>query len=171
MTVSTSSLQLVLLPLALASSGQAGTARQVQDQSARAISDQTEMTRTVAHGFLEQMFVMGDMRGAYDRFVDPNFVQHNPEIGDGIAAHRAFFAEKAKSAGNTGNWANVNNMLLVDGDLFALHHHVFTGPNDLGRVFVDIWRVRKGRIVEHWDVLQEIPANPVNPNSMFENGV
>lgn len=166
MTVSASPLLLALLPLTLALSGQAGAPPQAQDQSAHATTNLTESTRAVAHGFLEQMFVIGDMRGAYDRFVDPNFIQHNPEIGDGIVAHRAFFAEKAKLAGNTGSWANVNNILLVDGDLFALHHHVFTGPNDSGRVFVDIWRVRDGRIVEHWDVIQPIPAQQAHRNGI-----
>ena len=38
---------------------------------------------------------------------------------------------------------------------------------DPGLAVVDIFRVADGMIVEHWDVIQDVPAQPVNPNSMF----
>jgi predicted SnoaL-like aldol condensation-catalyzing enzyme len=40
-------------------------------------------------------------------------------------------------------------------------------PGDPGLAVVDIFRLEGEEIVEHWDVLQEVPANPVNPNGMF----
>ena len=126
----------------------------------------TEETRKVALAFLAQMFDAGDMDGAYARYAAPDFVQHNPEMADGVAAHRAYFAHKAVAAGGSIRRVNVTNMLLVDGDLFALHHTLFTGPNEPARFFVDIWRVADGRIIEHWDVIQTRPATSANSNGM-----
>lgn len=126
----------------------------------------TEATRSVAMKFLHAMFVERDVRGAYDTFAAENLIQHNPAMADGLAGHRAYFARLEARSGASATWANVNNMLLVDGDLFALHHHAFTGPDDPGRVFVDIWRVADGKIVEHWDVIQAIPAEMAHDNGM-----
>lgn len=126
----------------------------------------TEATRAVATQFLRRMFVDRDVRRAYDDFAAPDLIQHNPMMADGLAGHRAYFAQLEQRAGSSAGWANVNNMILVDGDLFALHHHAFTGPDDRGRVFVDIWRVANGRIVEHWDVIQPIPAEMAHDNGM-----
>lgn len=61
--------------------------------------------------------------------------------------------------------------VFAEDDHVITHQHVIRWPGDTGFAVVDIFRIADGRIVEHWDVLQEIPAQPVNPNSMFENGV
>jgi len=134
---------------------------------ARAASDRTEATRAVARPFLERMFVQNDVRGAYDTYAAPDFIQHNPRMANGLAGHRAYFEGLAKQAtGRPANWAHVFDMVLVDGDLFAVYHHVFASPEDRGRVFVDIWRVADGKIAEHWDIIQDVPATSANNNSM-----
>jgi len=128
-------------------------------------TEQTAATRIVAEAFLRQLFGQQDLLGAYDRYAAPDFIQHNPEMADGIAGRKAYFAARAKHAtGNPASPANVYNMVLVDGDLFAIHHHIFSGPEDPGRVFVDIWRVADGRIVEHWDVIQPNPEQLAHSN-------
>jgi len=133
---------------------------------AEASATETEKTRAVAMPFLRRMFVENGMRGAYATFAIPGMIQHNPAMRDGLAGHRAYFDQLAQRVGATSGWANVNNMILVDGDLFALHHQAFTGPDDMGRVFVDIWRVAGGKIVEHWDVIQPIPPTMAHHNGM-----
>ena len=40
-------------------------------------------------------------------------------------------------------------------------------PDDLGLAVVDIFRVEDGRIIEHWDVIQPVPAESANTNGMF----
>jgi predicted SnoaL-like aldol condensation-catalyzing enzyme len=127
----------------------------------------TPDTHAVAQAFLRQMFAEGDMDGAYASWATTDFIQHNPEMADGIAGHRAFFAEAAREPqGDRNSWAHVTDMRLVDGDLFALMHHAFRAPGDPGRIFFDIWRVKDGHIVEHWDVIQPIPTDSANPNGM-----
>jgi predicted SnoaL-like aldol condensation-catalyzing enzyme len=55
----------------------------------------------------------------------------------------------------------------TDADLVYLHVHSASGPGDRGQAVVDIFRVADGKIVEHWDVIQVVPAESANGNSMF----
>jgi len=48
-----------------------------------------------------------------------------------------------------------------------LHSHSVHEPGTLGRAVVDIFKLEDGKIVEHWDVVQDIPAAPMNSNGMF----
>jgi len=128
---------------------------------------QTEATRKVAQAFLHQLFAEQDSFGAYRKYAAPDFKQHNPEMADGIAGREAFFTARAQqSAAHPGKLVNVYNLVLVDADLFAIHHHAFGAADDRGRVFVDIWRVADGRIVEHWDVIQPYPTSMLHANGM-----
>lgn len=122
-------------------------------------------TRTVALAFLQRC-ADGDLDGAYAHWAIPDYVQHNPEIPDGVAGHRVFFEQVESKYGDTRSWANVTDMLLVDGQYFATLHHVFRSPQDQGRLFFDLWRVEDGHIVEHWDVIQ-----PMATQSLHNNGV
>ncbi len=151
-------------------SSQVALARSPQDTPVPSHAEQTEATRIVARAFLHQLFAEQDNFGAYRKWAAPDFKQHNPQMADGVTGREAFFAARARgsdahSRGQAGRMANVYNLVLVDGDLFAIHHHAFSAPNQ-GRVFVDIWRVANGRIVEHWDVIQPYPASRMNPNGM-----
>ena len=49
----------------------------------------------------------------------------------------------------------------------VLHYNMKIFPDDLGHAVVDIVRVEDGRIVEHWDVMQHVPAESANTNGMF----
>lgn len=123
-------------------------------------------TRRLAEAFLTRYLIEGDVLGAYAEHAQPDFVQHSPNFGDGVAAHRAYFEGLMEGGANPADWAHVSDMLLVDGDLFALVHHVFRDEADEGRIFVDIWRVEDGRIAEHWDVQQAMVADMPHGNGM-----
>jgi hypothetical protein len=76
--------------------------------------------------------------------------------------------EVATTKGTQGprTWVNVNNMILVDGEFFVLYHHLFTGPDDPGRIVMDIWRVEHSQIVEHWDIVRAIRKDMAHANGM-----
>jgi len=162
-----SEVRLLLLPLAallLAPSGCAGAG---SEPAAVSHASRTDATRAVAQAFLHRYLIENDVVGAYATHAHPDFIQHNQNMANGTAAHRAYFARLAEQEGGApADWAHVTDMLLVDGDIFALLHHVFRGPDDTGRIFVDLWRVEDGRIAEHWDVIQQLSPDMPHANGM-----
>ena len=57
--------------------------------------------------------------------------------------------------------------MFADGDFVILHCHSVREPGTPGRAVVDIFKLENGKVVEHWDVIQDIPDKPMNSNGMF----
>jgi predicted SnoaL-like aldol condensation-catalyzing enzyme len=98
------------------------------------------------------------------RFLGPTYKQHNPKAADGMDGFRLFI-ENMKA-----NWPQSHSEIkqaFVDGDYVILHVHKIPEPKGRGVAIIDIFRLSKGKIVEHWDVTQEIPEYTVSGNSMF----
>ena len=57
--------------------------------------------------------------------------------------------------------------VFAEADIVIVHSHGVREPGTKGRAIVDIFRLENGKIVEHWDVVQEIPENSPNPHGFF----
>lgn len=58
--------------------------------------------------------------------------------------------------------------VFADADYVILHSHWHGLSDDpRGEAVVDIYRSEKGKVVEHWDVVQPIPETAANNNTMF----
>ena len=101
---------------------------------------------------------------AIGRFVAPNLYQHDPNIADGAAATRKYYANLF-SADPQATYTVAR--VIAEGDLVAVHSHLRKTSTDLGESVVDIYRVEHGKIVEHWDNTQAVPATAANSNTMF----
>jgi predicted SnoaL-like aldol condensation-catalyzing enzyme len=97
-------------------------------------------------------------------FLGSDYKQHNPTAGDGAAGLKGFIDFlKAKFPTQHGDIRQV----IAEGNLVVLHVHSTRGDNTPGRAIVDIFRVDHGKVVEHWDVIQDIPEKSANSNGMF----
>lgn len=97
--------------------------------------------------------------------VAEDYIQHNPTVPNGkepfVSYYRNFFKENPHSKARIVRSA-------VDGDIVWLHVHALDNSTGArGEAVVDIFRVKEGKIVEHWDVIQPIPETAENKNTMF----
>jgi predicted SnoaL-like aldol condensation-catalyzing enzyme len=102
---------------------------------------------------------------ALDRYWAENYIQHNPTMKDG----RDSVKQLLESMGIT-HWPKQKvdfKRVIADGDL-VMTEVVQPKMGDMPEtVIVDIFRIENGRIAEHWDVMQAVPANPTNPRPMY----
>ncbi len=132
------------------------------DADARDLTTE-EANRALVIEFYDQFFNSHQVEQA-GRVVAEHYKQHNPEVPDGKAPFVGFFAEFFEQ--HPESRARIVRS-ATDGDLVYLHVHSTTGPDDLGQAVIDIFRVENGTIVEHWDVIQDVPATAANENTMF----
>ncbi|PEC81730.1 pyruvate kinase [Bacillus cereus] len=98
------------------------------------------------------------------KYVSEDYKQHNPFVAYGRKAFMDFFKEDfVKNPNSSAEMKRV----VAEGDTVALHVHSRTNSQDKGVAIVDIFRIKDGKIVEHWDVIQEIPNEAANNNTMF----
>jgi predicted SnoaL-like aldol condensation-catalyzing enzyme len=101
-------------------------------------------------------FRAGDTE-AFDELIVDDYIQHNPQAGNGLQEVKEFFAP-------VGPVEVEVHRVIADGDLVAVHSNYKTW-NMAG---VDIFRLNEdGKIIEHWDVLQQVPETTASGNDMF----
>ncbi|MEI5527378.1 nuclear transport factor 2 family protein [Streptomyces brasiliscabiei] len=114
------------------------------------------MSREVLEGFLSTLQAHG-ARQAFEQYAVEDYVQHNPKAGKGREGAIAYLEEEAARGGR----ATVKR-IISEGEMVALHLHMEFEDGSPDLAIVDIWRVEEGRLVEHWDVSQEIPRTSVS---------
>lgn len=101
---------------------------------------------------------------AAEKYMGPYYIQHNPSAVDGKEGLKTFIQYlREKLPG----YRSEIKRHFADGNYVILHVHNKPTPQSQGQAVVDIFRLENGKIVEHWDVVQPIPENPANENTMF----
>lgn len=117
-----------------------------------------------AKGFIETALNQHKVAEAFDLYVGPTYIQHNPSVPDG----REGSTQALTWLTSTYPSMKVSvKRAFTDGNFVILHSHSTMKEGDPGQAIVDIFRFENGKIVEHWDVLQPVPAEAKNKNGMF----
>ncbi len=107
---------------------------------------------------------LGNPSKAVEEFTGKEYIQHNPLVADGKQAFIDYFEEMNKDYPSK----SIEFVRAVaEGNLVALHTHQ-TWPGNENYVTMDFFRFdNNGKIVEHWDSVQEVPSETKNGNPMY----
>jgi predicted SnoaL-like aldol condensation-catalyzing enzyme len=109
----------------------------------------------------------GDPQKAVADHFGPRYVQHNPDAQDGPEAFIGFVTWLRRE------YPDLKldiKRVIAEGDMVATHSHLDLepdNPDNPGRALADFFLLADGKVVEHWDVIQDVPKTTANDNGMF----
>lgn len=110
---------------------------------------------------MKGLFITRDV-SVIDKYWSPTYIQHNPAVPNGSAVLKGWVGSLPPE------FKYEPGMVVAEGDLVMVHGR-YTGMGPKAMIGVDIFRLVNGKIVEHWDVLQEETLNTASGNPMFSN--
>ena len=120
--------------------------------------------RQIVEQFFDTFYVQKQVRRAFETWVSPAYIQHNPMAPNGRDAAIAFL--EPFFTANPGIDYSIKR-IIAEGNLVAVHSHGRFSQADRGMAIIDIVRVADCKVVEHWDVVQPVPETSMNENTMF----
>lgn len=128
-------------------------------------TDKTKANKKLVQGFVEDILVNGKMDKLTSYFDGDNYVQHNPQIADGLSGLGKAL-EYMASQGITMKYDKIHKVLGEGNFVLTVSEGSFA---DKPTSFYDLFRVENGKIAEHWDVLETIPSKSEwkNDNGKF----
>lgn len=122
-----------------------------------------ELNKKIVKEFYELAINKKDFEAA-SKYLGSQYIQHNQRAADGadgLKGYIQFLRAKFPDAHSK------IKRIFADGDFVILHVHAVKEQGTSGVAIVDIFRLRDSKIVEHWDVHEDILEKPANQNGMF----
>jgi predicted SnoaL-like aldol condensation-catalyzing enzyme len=114
--------------------------------------------------FYRRALVQKDIRGAFEAFMTPDFVDHKPDVAGRNRDATIKLLEGYVRELPRARWQVVRS--LADHDMVVLHVRFDPEPRAPPYAIADFFRVKNCRIAEHWDVVAPPKAGP-NAQSRF----
>jgi predicted SnoaL-like aldol condensation-catalyzing enzyme len=122
---------------------------------------QIDANKKMVADFYQELFGDKDVN-SIDKYIGDIYIQHNPAVADGKEALKQAAAQWFKGAPQ--EKIDIQH-LSGEGDYVYIHTKSKRGTVTFS--IIDIFRLENGKIVEHWDVGQEVPEKSSNPHPMF----
>lgn len=126
--------------------------------------DQLDENKKLVTDFYELAINQRKPTEATRKYIGLPYRQHNPNVVDGPDGFVHFISEMQKQSPQL---KAVISRSLADDDIVVLHVHLTREANDPGLAIAEFFRLKNGKIVEHWDVVQPVPEKTASGNSMF----
>ncbi len=125
----------------------------------------TKANKALVKGFMEDVLVNGKMDKLAGYFDGDNYIQHNPLIPDRLSGLTKTLDDWRRQ-GTIVKYHKIHMVLGEGNFVLVVSEGYMAGKHD---AFYDLFRVAKGKIAEHWDVIEEIPAKKLwkNNNGKF----
>ncbi|WP_268801725.1 nuclear transport factor 2 family protein [Sinorhizobium americanum] len=125
----------------------------------------TEENKALVRSFVDDILVNGRMEKLNGYFNGDNYIQHNPQIGNGLSGLGAALEAMAKQ-GVTMKYDTIHKVLGEGNFVLTVSEGTFAGKPTS---FYDLFRVEDGKIAEHWDTIETVPAKAdwKNQNGKF----
>jgi predicted SnoaL-like aldol condensation-catalyzing enzyme len=128
------------------------------------MDNELENNKRIVREFYELAFNERRPEEAVAKYMGSYYRQHNPQAADGAEPFINFVQYFTQTFPDLR--INIKRM-IAEGDLVVVHSHGIRHAEDRGMAVMDIFRLEDGKVVEHWDVIQEIPESAANTNTMF----
>lgn len=123
--------------------------------------ERTEHNREIVRSFVDEVLINRQFNKMEDYLDAENFTEHNPGIADGLPALRSALSDPAANQGIAIEYDRMHRVLaegnfvltVSEGSIDEIHSSLF-----------DLFRVSRGKIVEHWDTTETVP-----PRSEWKN--
>lgn len=126
-------------------------------------SPQENSNKETVIAFYNQAFNNKDYNAAAT-YIGTPYTQHNPLVTNDREGLKTFI-EFLRT--NYPNSHSEIKRVFADGDFVILQVHSVRTPGSPGRAIFDLFKLKNGKIMEHWDAIQDIPPTSANNNTMF----
>lgn len=122
-------------------------------------TDITDLDKTAANKAKVEEFITRSLIKHEEvditQYISPKtYIQHNPMVADGLEGFGAFMAEMGKK-GISMDYTKVHKVVGEGNFVLAMSEGAFGGKP---QAFYDLFRLENGLIVEHWDVIADMPS-------------
>ncbi len=129
-------------------------------------NDQLDRNKQFVDSFIQELFTKGDL-DAVDRYLAPDFVDHDPPVPDAPSGAEGMRRAAAMFREALPDWHSVPDQFVAEGDIVmerfiarGTHRGELMGVAPTGKTLVlagiNVFRVDGDKIVERWGRLDEL---------------
>ena len=123
--------------------------------------EMTEHNRKIIRAFVDEVLINDQLDKLKHYIDDEYYTEHNPHIGDGLLALCPTLSGSASNNGISINYEKCHRLLAEGNFVLSVSEGFLNGAHSS---FYDLYRIKSGKIVEHWDTTETIP-----PRSEWKN--